>query len=124
MNSEQIKGVRRLLSGGLWTDNNEDGIRVKDAAVRVAAAQLRAIRFALAADDSAEAPNSEDGRQGWTFGDQFDRADAILALGGVQTLLDNAAWLADEADTDECRIAVMEAAEVVAAQPETSEAAQ
>ena len=98
MTRKQVAMLQQLLSGGLYT-NGDDGIRIKDAAVRVAAAQARAIRFALMCDNESEMPPYEDGRQGWCAGDdRFDRNDAFIALGGVVALLDASATLAFDAD--------------------------
>lgn len=97
MNQDQARAIQRLMAGGLHT-GDEDDIRTKDAAIRVAAAQARAIRFALMVNNNSEMPPYEDGRQGWCAGDErFDRNDAFIALGGVVALLD-AVHLCDEAD--------------------------
>lgn len=89
MNRLEAEALHKLLSGGLHTDDDSDGLGLQDAALRVAAAQLRAIRFALATNRDTEQPENEDGRQGWDFGDTFEKADAIIALGGVMSMLDN-----------------------------------
>ena len=89
MNRDEARHLYRLLAGGLHTDDNSEGLGLQEAALKVAAAQLRAIRFALATDKHTEQPETEDGRMGWDFGDTFDKADAIIALGGVMAVLDN-----------------------------------
>jgi hypothetical protein len=89
MPRNEAENLHRMLSGGLWVDDASPGLQVQDAAVRVAAAQLRAIRFALAAEpQQTEMPDNPDGRQSWCFGDSFGRDDAIIALGGVMAMLD------------------------------------
>lgn len=89
MNRLEAEKLYALLSGGLHTDDKSEGLGLQDAALRVAAAQLRAIRFALATDSNTDQPDGVDGRQGWGFGDSFGKADAIIALGGVMSVLDN-----------------------------------
>jgi hypothetical protein len=89
MPRREAQNLHRMLSGGLWVDDKERGLQVQDAAIRVAAAQLRAIRFALAAEpQQTEMPDNPDGRMNWCFGDSFGRDDAIIALGGVVAMLD------------------------------------
>lgn len=93
MNRQDAETLHRLLAGGLHVatpgEPGTEGLHLQDAALRVAAAQLRAIRFALATDRDTEQPEPVDGRQGWDFGDSFGKADAIIALGGVMAVLDN-----------------------------------
>lgn len=84
------KTLRDALAGGLHVD---DKLPLQYAVAHVAAAQLRAIRFALgaAAEGHPAAPSeTEDGR-GWTSGDSFTAGDAVAALGGVMTILQGSA---------------------------------
>jgi hypothetical protein len=96
MSPSTAKDLHTLLSGGLHVDDKSEGLTVYDAAIRVAAAQLRAIRFALATNNDTGQPEPVDGRQGWDFGDSFGKADAIIALGGVMAMLDNAYHVSHE----------------------------
>jgi hypothetical protein len=85
--------LQRMLTGGLYLDPVDPSGRAycttEAAIVEVAAAQLRAIRFALMFAEHPDDCEHEDGR-GWCSGDRFTRTDAATAIGGVMAMLQEA----------------------------------
>jgi hypothetical protein len=76
--------VRQALAGNLWLDNEEDGTKIEDAVMRIAGAQLKAIAIAIAIND----PGTH--QSGWCMSGGLTKDEAILAIGGIATLLSSA----------------------------------
>ena len=93
------KRLERMLTGGLYIERHDAHGRpyctIAGAINEVAAAQLRAIRFALLLADEPDDAHAEDDR-GWCVGDRFTRTDAATAIGGVMAMLQDSHNIAFE----------------------------
>jgi len=69
--------------------SDDEGLRLKDAVIHIAAAQIKAVAIAIAAGAEVPTPDSVDGDRGWGMEHGFTAHDAIAALGGVSSLLGN-----------------------------------
>jgi hypothetical protein len=82
MHEEYLNALSSLLTGGLWVDDEQEGLRAEHAICHVAAAQLKAILLSL------HASPDDDGADGWCrTDDEMSTTDIAAALGGVVAVL-------------------------------------
>jgi hypothetical protein len=93
--------MRTLLQFGLWHDQEQPGIRLEDTTMRFAAATLKAVVVALAAHEENSVPEGGE----WCTDHEFNANDAIIAIGGVAAILDQAKHLIYEVDQEARRAA-------------------
>ena len=84
--------LKVALTGGLYIDEfdyyGREYCTIPSAMMHIASAQLRAIRIALAHADNGI--DESGGERSWCGSDQFNKSDAIAAIGGVMALLQEA----------------------------------
>lgn len=95
VNRHEAKRLMTALTGGLSVDARHDtGCSIEAAMAHIAAAQLRAIRFAMVMGEPNDMHHEED--RGWCTTGTFTRMDAVTAIGGVMALLQDSHYLADD----------------------------
>lgn len=98
MNRLEAERLKTALTGGLHVAPEDDGgnsygCSIEAAMAHIAAAQLRAIRFAMVMGDPDDG-HQEEGR-GWCVTGTFTRMDAVAAIGGVMALLQDSHMIAN-----------------------------
>lgn len=94
MSTVGARHLRTLLQFGLWHDQEQPGIRLENTTMHFAAATLKAVAFALAAHNEKiilDGPS-------WCMDHEFNADDAVVAIGGVAAILDQAKDLIYEVD--------------------------
>jgi hypothetical protein len=98
VSAELKASVRAALAGNLYIDESSPCTRTEDAVMRIAAAQLKAVALSMAL--ASEEIDDGDDPEGWVMDKPFSRADALFAIGGIQSLLANAHTLLAESERD------------------------
>jgi hypothetical protein len=106
VNAITARALQRVLTGDLHTDSELANLKPERALMRVASAQLRAIRAAMTTIGDSLSCESlptdrDDDRGGWEPRDEFTMHDAFEALGGVTAMLHHGPDLLDEAEAAE-----------------------
>jgi hypothetical protein len=98
--------LHALLAGGVYVADSQPGIQLTDALIRLAAVQAKAVAVALShgrADDEEFAHVTD-------F--EFTTEDAVVVLGGIAALLENAPALLRDLQLDKSEPANDAASEV------------
>ena len=88
--------VRAALAGNFYINESSQHTRTEDAIMRIAAAQLKAVAICMAV--ASEEISDGDISEGWVMDEPFTKTDAIFAIGGIASLLDNAHTLLAETE--------------------------
>ena len=83
MHEEYLHRLSALLTGGLWVDDEQDGLTAEHAICHIAAAQLKALQLAVLQNNV-----DDQGPDGWCLSDdEMSRADISAVLSGVVATL-------------------------------------
>ncbi|HKY37205.1 MAG TPA: hypothetical protein VJN18_14780 [Polyangiaceae bacterium] len=102
MNHFEAETLQTMLTGGLSIEHTDPAghlyCTIEGAIAHIAAAQLRAVRFAMLNGDCPGDDMQEEGR-GWCTTDKFTRLDAVTCLGATMALLQDSHYIAERIRT-------------------------